>query len=535
MKKSAIFAAAFVLTLGLAQCKKEQPNAQITEGETVHITVNVNNNGSRADVNTSTGHITFNDNDKLYVGYNNAYVGTLDYSTSDSKFIGNIPLTEAATAQKLHFYYLGGGAATQVGTTQQYTVDISDQTSNYPVISYGTSTQNYSASLNSYTTTLLNQCALVEFTTNEIPTTTAVSISGMKNKVTVDFNGNTLTPSEERGTITLHNTESAISRWAILLPDEEEVTSTASADGYNDSESFTVPAVNPNDYLAGESAVSISLTAAPSTPVGAINGLFSVSATQQVYFSKGNLQYIGSAATPYWQFAENQWDYLGTTTNQNSADQNVDRDLFGWGTSGYNHGATAYQPWSTSKTNSDYYAYGSYTYNLYDQTGQADWGYNAISNGGNTENSGWRTLTQPEWDYVFNTRTTTSGIRYAKARVNGKNGVILLPDDWDASTYDLNNTNSSGANFTSSTITAADWTNTLEANGAVFLPAAGYRSGSLVGVAANNNGFYWSASYYDSKQAYNLYFNTSNLYTDNNTTNTNRYYGVSVRLVRNVE
>ena len=172
---------------------------------------------------------------------------------------------------------------------------------------------------------------------------------------------------------------------------------------------------------------------------------------------------------------------------------------------------------------------------MYDQTGQADWGYNAISNGGNTENSGWRTLTQPEWDYVFNTRTTTSGIRYAKARVNGKNGVILLPDDWDASTYDLNNTNSSGANFTSSTITAADWTNTLEANGAVFLPAAGYRSGSLVGVAANNNGFYWSASYYDSKQAYNLYFNTSNLYTDNNTTNTNRYYGVSVRLVRNVE
>ena len=50
MKKSAIFAAAFVLTLGLAQCKKEQPNAQISEGETVHITVNVNNNGSRADI-----------------------------------------------------------------------------------------------------------------------------------------------------------------------------------------------------------------------------------------------------------------------------------------------------------------------------------------------------------------------------------------------------------------------------------------------------------------------------------------------------
>lgn len=45
------------------------------------------------------------------------------------------------------------------------------------------------------------------------------------------------------------------------------------------------------------------------SPVGAINGLFSVSATQQVYFSQGNLQY--QASTNTWRFAENQWDYVG--------------------------------------------------------------------------------------------------------------------------------------------------------------------------------------------------------------------------------
>ena len=268
MKKSAIFAAAFVLTLGLAQCKKEQPNAQNIEGETVHITLNVNNNGSRADVNTSTGHITFNDNDKLYVGYDNAYVGTLAYSASTSKFSGEIYLTQSGE-QPLHFYYLGGGDATQVGETQQYTVDISDQASNYPVISYGTSTQNYSASLNSYTTTLLNQCALVEFTTNEIPTTTAVSISGMKNKVTVDFNGNTLTPSEERGTIKLH-AESPTSRWAILLSDNA-VTTTATAEGYNESDNFTVPSVAINGYLHGETAISFTLTEAAATIINLAN------------------------------------------------------------------------------------------------------------------------------------------------------------------------------------------------------------------------------------------------------------------------
>ncbi|MBR7023690.1 MAG: hypothetical protein IKI09_09530 [Bacteroidales bacterium] len=267
MRKSAIFAAAFVLTLGLAQCKKEQTNAQISEGETVHITLNVNNNGSRADVNTSTGQITFNDNDKLYVGYDNAYVGTLAYSASTSKFSGEINLTQSGD-QPLHFYYLGGGAATQVGEMQQYTVDISDQRENYPVISYGTSTQNYSASLKSYTTTLLNQCALVEFTTNEIPTTTAVSISGMKNKLTVDFNGNTLTPSSEgTGSIKLH-AESATSRWAILLANEEEVESTASAEGY-DATGITIPAINNNDYWTQTNGknISFTMTATPAGPV----------------------------------------------------------------------------------------------------------------------------------------------------------------------------------------------------------------------------------------------------------------------------
>ena len=64
-----------------------------------------------------------------------------------------------------------------------------------------------------------------------------------------------------------------------------------------------------------------------------------------------------------------------------------------------------YQPWCTSTVSSEfYYAYGNYAYNLFAQTGQADWGYNAIANGGNLENLGWRTLTTDEWIYVFNTR-----------------------------------------------------------------------------------------------------------------------------------
>ena len=265
-----------------------------------------------------------------------------------------------------------------------------------------------------------------------------------------------------------------------------------------------------------------------STPTGAINGKFTINEDgDQVYFSQGNLQYIGSAATPYWKFADNQWDVLGITTGQNSSDQNVDRDLFGWGTSGYNHGASGYQPWITDLNNFVYYAYGEYTCNLYDQSGQADWGYNPISNGGNQENL-WRTLTQLEWNYIFNTRSTASDIRYAKAKVNDVSGVILLPDDWNVSYYSLSSANTIDASFNSNTITAEQWS-VLEQHGAIFLPAAGHRMGTSLGGVSSGGG-YWSAAYYDSENAYYMYFYDYYLSTLN-TSKTERRTGCSVRLV----
>ena len=263
------------------------------------------------------------------------------------------------------------------------------------------------------------------------------------------------------------------------------------------------------------------------TPTGAINGKFTINNNgDQVYFSQGNLQYIGSASTPYWKFADNQWDVLGTTTGQNSSDQNVDRDLFGWGTSGWNNGNIYYQPWDTD--NSSGSSYGpSGSYDLTGSYANADWGvYNPISNGGNQPNQ-WRSLTTTEWEYVFYTRETTSGIRFAKANVNGVNGVILFPDNWNASFCSLNNTNVSAASYTVNEITAESWA-TLEIAGAVFLPAAGIRYGTSVG---GSGGRYWSASYCGSNYADNLCFYSDSL----NMSYNYRDYGYSVRLVRLVE
>ena len=272
----------------------------------------------------------------------------------------------------------------------------------------------------------------------------------------------------------------------------------------------------------------VSFTTLQSVPQGAINGLFSVSAGQQVYFSQGNLQY--KASTNTWQFAANQYDYIGYDNSNISQTYSGWIDLFGWGTSGYNHGAVCYQPWSTSQTNSDYYAYGSSNYNLFDQTGQADWGYNAISNGGNQPNQ-WRTLTSDEWHYVFDIRATLSDIRYAKAMVNNVNGVILLPDNWSSTTYSLTNTNQGGASFSSNTISSSQWS-TLENAGAVFLPAAGMRGGpsslSVVGTGGN----YWTSSYIDGDDAYYVDFCPPGLHA---CLNRNRFVGQSVRLVRSAQ
>lgn len=235
------------------------------------------------------------------------------------------------------------------------------------------------------------------------------------------------------------------------------------------------------------------------TPEGAIDGLFTINDEGgKVFFSMGNLQY--NKTTNVWSFMEHQYDrveVLGQDVGDDYANLHI-VSLFGWSTSGYNHGATCYQPWSTSSNYYDYHAYGIHSYNLNDQTGQADWGYNAISNGGNTEQL-WRTLTTEEWDYIFESRDTPSGIRFAKACVGDVNGVILLPDDWSGSYFSLNYPNTTNVYFECNPISLEQWA-AIEQHGAVFLPASGYRLGTEV-INTGSSGHYWSSTHYGESRA----------------------------------
>ena len=243
-----------------------------------------------------------------------------------------------------------------------------------------------------------------------------------------------------------------------------------------------------------------------------INAKFSISSANQVYFAMGNLQYQANIET--WRFAENQYDIIGSDNANVSSTYSGWIDLFGWGTSGYNNKF----PYMTSKTNTDY---GDGENDIAGTN--YDWGVNnAISNGGNQAGL-WRTLTKAEWAYLINSRDNASS-KKGFATVNNVTGLVLLPDDWTLPT---------GVTFSSetsnNTYSADDWAK-MEANGAVFLPAAGYRSGTDMKNVGGHGG-YWSSSY-DGNNAYGLYFYSGMVLTNNNY---NRYFGFTVRLVKDVE
>jgi len=246
-----------------------------------------------------------------------------------------------------------------------------------------------------------------------------------------------------------------------------------------------------------------------------IDALFSVSSTTKVTFSPGNLQYYCSTSAPKWQFATHQYDYVAFDISAYAANSEKWIDLFAYGTSGYYNSQTNYQPYVVGADESTYY-----NGNL---TGKADWGYNAINNGGNTENIGWRTLTKSEWKYLFSERSNAAS-KYGHGSINGINGMILLPDSWKLP---------DGLSFTPGT---SAWTNSytiaqwvlMENAGAIFLPASGScNSGGIPSEAAQNS----AGLYRSSTDAFYLGFNSNFLQVCDASY---RQYGDAVRLVKNV-
>ena len=288
-----------------------------------------------------------------------------------------------------------------------------------------------------------------------------------------------------------------------------------------------------------KSARQYLISPGPPPPPAYLPGEFSVSSTKKVQFARGNLQAVidGGPTNTYnytaseWKFAENQYDYIGNAAGNTSFEVGTTVDLFCWVATSvwYNsHGLCvigALDTWI-----GQYFGFAT-------NDSLSDWG--TITEIIETYGEGWHTLSKDEWTYLLSSGRTNAANKRATATVCSVPGLLILPDDW---------TLPDGCSFT---VTISDYTTNvydetawdkMEAAGAVFLPAAGSRTGTSVNNAGAT-GLYWSSSPYpgnpygyksdDKDKALALLWNGSgNL---NVAAVYYRYYGRSVRLVRNAE
>lgn len=256
----------------------------------------------------------------------------------------------------------------------------------------------------------------------------------------------------------------------------------------------------------------------------------------RVAFSAGNLQckvYTNEDLDDdyMWQFASSQLDIVGSVGNDSIGANGQWFDLFGYGTSGCSvGGSTAYLPKDTS-TNNEHYYFGSLNGT------NADWAvYNRTSPGiyyGNTlvQFNKFRTLTNTEWSYIIN-RSGKAGL--VRIDPSGANvfGLMLLPNTGlnGAGTWD----NTSGVDISDlslsseKSLSTSDW-GKLEAIGAIFLPAAGSRTGTTVS-SENALGYYWTSTTSSAKKGYSMYFTGSQA----GTAAAGKSKGFAVRLVAQV-
>ncbi len=554
-----IKALAFAMLLTTACNKSEIANDENTEkkGFALPVTVNVTREGDDAtkatytDNGDGTGSLGFSAGDKLFVSGSatgaGSFAGALDYDAVSGKFSGTIytkndydgtadALFSAASSvranllpagyESYNFLYINNKSTDvlydDVVAATVSKAFVASETAKKTGVEQLSWEQAYTYSSGF---ALAPANAVLNFTISgleagEKAVTLITKYSGMDFDQTMS---GSVTPNA-----------SGVATFAIGVPNNLVIKNVANNLTVGSSK-FTLPG---GTALAAGKIYNITRNAIS----GALIGQFSVSSTKKVYFSKGNLQYTKN--TGIWSFMDHQYSTV-ETTSQAIGDDYASQDvvsLFGWGTSGWNNDNTYYQPYNTAYVNSSSKGYGygpkngtTYTYDLTGTYANADWGHNAISNGGNTAGT-WRTLTKDEWTYLFNTRSAstvngTENARYAKAYLFGTtHGVIIFPDSYThpagvAAPLGINET--SYTSWDGNQYTATDWAK-MEAAGCVFLPAAGWRDATTI-KKVNEYVRYWTSTTYSiAGYAHNVGITESSMTpADYNQKN----YGYSVRLV----
>ena len=507
VKNAAFCLMACTLTLAFTQCRKN-PETLINNGETVHITLNMG--GGRHIIEPGSGYVPviYQAGDVIYVSNGGRYAGKLSCIADDEPFTGDITVNDPA--DDLYFYFLGGLMTDDLATdTQSLTVDISNQGGKLPVLSMGHS--EYIEGETSYNCWLSNQCALVEFDFAEA-TNKKVKISNMLCEAKIDFTNHSITPTEKLDAITLYASD-ATKKWGILLLSAVERKSMGMV--YNRTESYTYTGsdvdVEIYDYYKGVTVPELSTTnnfiygadavAVNNTESNKDNKVFVVSANANaVHFAPGNLKCTKTGATwadgYEWSFMEHQYDMVETNATSYCTDNYGNKDvvsLFGWGCTGmqdvcYNGNQNYYMPYNTIWGNDTYGPTGDHNLSI---ANHSDWGAVVPNN----EGYNWRLLTREEWDYLLKCRFDAygkqAGAVVVKNGVYGVRGAIFIPEGISGDVVGMQgNTPVWSDNVFE---TEQELEAFLDENGALFLPAAGYREAKKV-RSRDSEGRYWTST-----------------------------------------
>lgn len=404
MKRFGTIVTTLLVLVALTQCKKEEQPTPANGSEAVTITLDLKSNGgTRVDVNTTTGEVTYQNGDVIYVASGGHYIGSLTYNGTN--FTGTI--TNPTVGEPLFFYFLGNVTPAETltaGTTTTCSVVISDQTEHLPVIECGSSNETYTSGLTTFTAFLLNKCALVKFNVTTI-TETATCVTGFNNLVTINFTDSSFTYSKTNGG-NINLPAGSGEKWAILLPQEAievgEIGSAYSADGVYIGTRGAVPAIADNGYLTV--GVSVVLTVERDyVDLGLPSGLLWATCNVGAY-------------TP-----EGYGDYFAWGETQ-------PKDTYSWSNYQYCNGSYNTITKYCSNALSGYHGF---TDNLTvllpeDDAATANWG------------SEWRMPTMEEWQELYTTTTCfwTS--------LNGVNGQLFIASNGNsiflpAAGYRVNN------------------------------------------------------------------------------------------------
>ncbi|MBP9994954.1 MAG: hypothetical protein KBT67_08475 [bacterium] len=516
MKKLLFIMAAALMTM--TQCRKQETMPVTPSANTIKMLVTAGS-GAKTDINTETGAIIWSAGDKLYVSDGISWLGSLtligEGGSAQGTFTGSIAGIDE-TETTCHFFYLGhdNGMEEPTGTAAANISLASQDGTLAGAMKYhaGYGRTDVTVESGEYQCYVLMNTKIaiahINFTTDGTTAYTgSVTMGGTGISNTLSVNPDGTFSGDGTDGITIGGTTGE--RFVTLIPtagtDRVDVAFTGDATG---SMTF-LAGIHENKFYGMKDAIAVTLEAA-SAPK------FSVGENTTVEFAPGNLYWDGSK----FHFETSQWATTPTAVGQTGSngtwsDSHVSH--FRW--SPIQNVAVSTGSTTISGSTSDVF------FTNATQT-TASGGFQVDGEEAGT----WRTLSKDEWVYLINTR---NGNRFANAKVNNVQGLLIFPDGYSGTTSGdgIAAVNSTSAAFPSTDIPSSTWA-LMESAGVVFLPASGYRNptfGTYV-HEVGSLGTYLSSTSGSSLTAFALDFYSGNVNPQDG--NNSRSSGYSVRLVR---